>query len=297
MSAGLSVDMPIAAQECEPQIAVIRCAAEALARDPRVTACWLHGSFASGAADASSDIDLEAAVDPGFIAEAVADPGRVMSLEGNVLAAWGGGAESWARLGAILRGPVLLDLALYHVSAHPIPRRGAVVHVLFDRAGLLADQAAYSDAVATDPQTHRGDVEARLRFFWFWMLTALRFLRRGNLAWALGFLGDMRAVLAQLLWLSENAGACIAFPVACGWGPVRTDLSPTAGSRLAGALGPAEPTDLLAAIERCADVFSEVARDLASRLAVEYPAPLEDEARRYHASVRDALTPSEAPAR
>jgi len=297
MSAEISVDMPIAAEECEPQIAVIRRVAEALARDERVTACWLHGSFASGAADASSDIDLEAAAEPDLIAEAVADPSGTMSQGGQVLVAWGGGAHAWARLGAILTGPVLLDLALYHVPEHPIPRRGVPVHLLFDRAGLLAEPAAYSDAVATDAHTHRGDVEDRLRFFWFWTLTALRFLRRGNLAWASGFLGDMRAVLTQLLWLSDNAGACIAFPVACAWGPVRTDLSPEAGSRLADALGIADPRELLAAIERCADVFSAAGRHLAARLAVEYPGALEDEVRRYSAAVCDALNRAGEPVR
>jgi hypothetical protein len=275
------IALPDAPDECRPHLSAIERIARYLAADDRVRACWLVGSFATGTSDAYSDVDMEAAASPAAVADFLQTPSAVLSRGGDVLYQQGGGSEHFARFGAIYRGPLIIDLSLCSLEAGPIPRRGCPVHVLFDPGGILAEPERLSDALPRDEETHLREVAERLAKFWFWALTAVRFLRRGNCPWASGFLAAMRATLAQLLWLSANPGASTGFPVPCGWGMVRTDLDASARDQLDACISADEVADLPSAIRQCMSAFGAVGRAAAQRVGCAYPEAFEREVMSY----------------
>jgi hypothetical protein len=230
---------------------------------------------------------MEAAALPEAVAGFLQAPSAVLSRGGEVLYHQGGGSEHFARFGAIYRGPLIMDLSLYNVEAGPIPRQGCPLHILFDRCDTLAEPTRLSDALLRDEKTHRREVAERLEQFWFWTLTAVRFLYRGNYPWASGFLAAMRATLGQLLWLSANPGASIGFPVPCGWGMVRTDLDASARAQLAACVSADEVADLPSAIRRCMSIFAGVGREAAERARCAYPEAFEHEVMSYARRLRE----------
>jgi predicted nucleotidyltransferase len=116
---------------------LIREASKALEADPRIRACWLEGSFATGTADPWSDVDLHVAVTESgwddIIAERFALIGRIRPVLGFVEATMPWGVRL---VSANVSGPVRLDLFIERQShLESAPRREQPV-VLFDKAGL-----------------------------------------------------------------------------------------------------------------------------------------------------------------
>lgn len=119
------------------QEALIREAQATFEADARILACWLEGSFAGGAGDAWSDVDLHIAVDDAdwdaTLSERLALIRRIRPLLGFVEATLPWGTRLVA---ANLSGPVRLDLFFEKRSALASAARREQPVVLFDRAGV-----------------------------------------------------------------------------------------------------------------------------------------------------------------
>jgi hypothetical protein len=117
----------------------MREAQSALEADERVAAAWLEGSFASGDADAWSDVDLHVAVADdvwdGFFGERLALLGRIRPVlgHGEVPLPWGAHLVF-----ATLSGPVRLDLYIERVSRLESALRMEEPRLLLDRAGAAS---------------------------------------------------------------------------------------------------------------------------------------------------------------
>jgi len=179
-----------------PQRDLIARATAVLSEDPRVVAAWLVGSFASGEADAFSDVDLRAAVADG--------------AWDDVRATWGGIVERIApavsvrpmgEAGAVCVTPEWLrfDLVLRPVSmleGHSYD--GAVA--LFDRAGLLP----------ADPPprpVRRGEPffpEAAVETFLYMLGNMVTVVGRDEVVPGLNGVGVVRDVALVGLLLAEN---------------------------------------------------------------------------------------------
>jgi hypothetical protein len=116
---------------------LIREATAVMEADERVLACWLEGSFAAGAADAWSDIDLHIAVADeswdGVLADRLPMIGRIRPILGFVEATMPWGARLVA---ANVAGPCRLDLFIEKQSALEAAARREQPVVLFDKTGL-----------------------------------------------------------------------------------------------------------------------------------------------------------------
>lgn len=119
------------------QEALIREVGESLSADERIAACWLEGSFASGTADAWSDVDLHIAVADSDWDEMVANRVELVASIRPVLGFVEAKLPWGARLvSANLSGPVRLDLFIErHSDLASAPRRERPL-VLFDRAAV-----------------------------------------------------------------------------------------------------------------------------------------------------------------
>jgi len=108
-----------------------------LAADERIAAAWLEGSFASGTADAWSDVDLHVVVPDadwdGLVAGRLKLIARIRPLLGFVEATMPWGARL---VSANLSGPVRLDLFIEKLTALEAAPRREQPFVLFDHAGI-----------------------------------------------------------------------------------------------------------------------------------------------------------------
>ena len=167
--------------------------------DERVVAAFLGGSYASGKADGSSDVDLglitaDAAYDS-FVAskrDFVSQLGEPLFLEDfgsprHAFAIFADGTEADFSIGR--------EGAFRHIHFGPY-------RVLMDRSGVL-DGAEF-----TWRQPDEGEQTERLRelVYWFWheMSHLVKALERGQLWWAEGQLESLRGMCVSLARLGHN---------------------------------------------------------------------------------------------
>jgi predicted nucleotidyltransferase len=159
------------------QRALIERSTEVAATDKRILAAWLVGSFATGTADAFSDVDLHCAVtddSADWFREHWAEVAR--KITPLVLAAPIPGV-----IGGFTITPEWLHLdVVFHPRAEFDPRRVSGLWPLFDRTGqLLPPQPVPGDDVRGDPYFPAGAVD-----FDFYLLGNLAVvLGRGSFCW------------------------------------------------------------------------------------------------------------------
>jgi cytochrome c553 len=265
--------------ETAAQRAVIEGIVGRLFEDECVLAAWLPGSFGQGRADRYSDVDMEAlASDEGF-ASLQAEAGSLYARGGRVVEQFGGQSEHVFHHGAFYDTCVILDLKVTRQSALPWLPDPATVHVLFDKVGAFESRlpAPEPDAHAAAQWTQY--ISQQCRFFWVYAYTATRFLKRGDVSFASGYLATMRGVFAQLLWLEAHPGHSL--PWMAGWGPVRTDLTEAQREVLAEAWTSAEREQLGEAIMQTVETCALCLKRIAQTAGAAYPDELEAVVRGY----------------
>jgi len=177
----------------DAQTAVIQEAHRVLQADPRVLACWLEGSFASGTADPWSDVDLHVAVDDdawdSFFSERLDVLGRIRPILGYGENSLAGGMHL---VFANLAGPVRLDFYLEKRNGVPSAPRRDQPQVLFDRAGV----APARSGVEIDREALRAHLQRLVRGYFFGAMWPVRLW--GRQAWG-SLLMNATVVVWQIL--------------------------------------------------------------------------------------------------
>lgn len=243
----------------EPQLAFVEHAAEALRGDERIVAAFLVGSFATGEADAWSDVDLHcvadgevdwrevlAAITPTVMATALPPPTN------------GGFAltPDWLHIDVVVRTRAEFDAVKHAAGAKP----------LIDREGLLADLPP-APPVEVDPWFPTETVA----WFFYMLGNIVTVVGRDDAALAmLGVLTVRDTCLVPLL-LAERG-------IQRRGGMKRLNYWLTDEQRaVIESLPPLVPTvdSVVDAQLHLARIFIERGRALAERLGVEWPEELE----------------------
>ncbi len=237
-------------------------------QDQRVIAAFLAGSYARGAADAYSDLDLDLITtdedfddfyarrhafmrqlgEPLFL-ESFGNPNLIFYIYEN-------GAEGELGIGRESR------LEGLHTGPY---------QVLLDKRGLLTG-AVYS---IQPPETREQTEKLRRLLTWFWheCMHFITALGRGQLWWAQGQLEAMRGFCASLArmhsnFLDDSIGEEPYFKIEDA--TAVEQLSP-----LQATFGPMEKSHLLKASQVVVQVFRELALPLAQAHELPYPEALE----------------------
>jgi hypothetical protein len=242
------------------QARVVRTAAEVLPGTPGLVAAWLGGSLATGVADASSDVDLNVAVDDDHL-EAWREswPAVVEQCAGPLVLAQpiGGGVVGGL---ALTRAWEHVDLV---VHARSVLTRPDPCRVLYDPFGLLEERIEAQPA--GDPYYPADEVT----LFLYLLGNLAVVLQRGELVVAHGGVGALRDLLVRLM-LAENG-------VRKNDGQKRLNpyLSAAQRSTLEGL--PTPPVRTGEILRACAEIRDELvarARGLAGSTGSEFPEEL-----------------------
>lgn len=176
-------------------------ALDRFASDPRLAGVAAGGSYAAGAMDEFSDLDLVVAVEPSAYDEVLRDRQSIAAGLGPLLAAFTGEHVGEPRLLICLYGPPLLHVDLKFVRLSDAVSRVEDPVVLWERDGRLT--AALAGGVAVYPAPDPQWIEDR---FWVWVHYGATKIGRGELFEAIDMLGFLRArVLGPLALLAANA--------------------------------------------------------------------------------------------
>lgn len=239
--------------------------AAACRSDARVLAAFLGGSYARGAADAYSDLDLglitgddaydDFYADRAAFVRQLGEPAFLedFGLPDIVFFIFPDGTECELTLGR--------ETAFEHIHAGPY-------RVLVDKQGLLAD-AVFSGS----RPGHAEQLETLRRLIaWFWHdlshFTAA--IGRGQLWWAYGELAELRRQCVNLARLRRDFSA-----PADGYDKVEHALEATDLAPLAAACCPLEVGAMLQAARVVVRYYQELAPGLAATHGLPYPADLE----------------------
>lgn len=278
-----------------PQSRTVRDLAPRLWQDERIVAIWLGGSFAAGTADQYSDIDLRIAL----------PPGHLVSWEEPDLDALLGGpplARQFLRFGA--------DSFLHHV----IVPNGAILDLLAQSAGVAPNAepililgcrdeafanllAASNHAPPLAPAPVTGDVVHEVIVnFWVNSHKHRKVLyRRLDLMFPAATYANWRMLMQ--LWYIAATGNDVKpqhFTGIHGLTELTRAVERVYGAEPLALCG--APTrdrgEICAAIERYQGIVSQLGRSLAERYGFEYPAQLEEVARREWNAFRAAMADS-----
>jgi predicted nucleotidyltransferase len=233
--------------------------------DPRVVAASLGGSYARGAADAYSDLDLDVVTSDEAYAEFAAERAAFVrqlgepllvedfDLPGMVFFIFRDGCE-----GEIAFAPAG-DLSCLHAGPH---------RVLVDKLQRLTGAPVPWPAVATDDQ--RETLRRLLQWFWHDLAHFVAALGRGQLWWAHGQLEDLRRYCVNLLWLERDFTRRPEAYEKVELVVPEERLAPLAATYCPHAYAP-----LLAAGETVVRCFRELAQPLARAHGLRYPVELD----------------------
>jgi predicted nucleotidyltransferase len=253
-----------------------------LASDPQVAAVWLGGSFARGAADMFSDVDLRVALQPGIY-----EVERIPEGAANLTAAavtrlrfhFGGQTTLWHML---LDDGTIYDLHVQSVEEDP-PAEERLA--LFCRDDAFAGKLAGGKSHAPDyPLAQPDEIARALQFFWMNQQKRLKVLHRGLLllAWQGEFL--MRQDLIRFYYVLATGQDCgqLNRLTIHTLTPVIQAVQQEAGDEVLALVGgPARtPEELIKSALQLRDETARVGRLLAEKLGFDYPAAAEEAVRR-----------------
>jgi predicted nucleotidyltransferase len=239
--------------------------------DARVVAAFLGGSYARGAADAYSDLDLDlitsdAAYDDFFAGREafVRRLGEPVFLQDYHDDAHGGGVDFvFFTLADGTECEIGLARESQFTHLHAGPYR-----VLLDKRGILAGAVFPLPEVDQDEQTET----LRSLISWFWHDLSHHFITpmaRGQLLSAYGALEDLRRTCVNLARLSENFAA-----EAEGYEKVEQALPAERVAALAATSCPLERDAMLDAAHAIVRLYEVLAPPLAEAHTIPYPAEL-----------------------
>lgn len=236
--------------------------------DARITAALLAGSYARGAADAHSDIDLFLVTTADAYDDFAADPRPFARQLGELL------FEEQFGLPDVLF-LILADGTEVELGFIPEGRVGQLLGEphwsLLDKKGLLAGAPAPYEPAAADA----GVATLRRQLAWFWhdlshFITAMS---RGQLWWAYGQLEALRHTCLNLARLRHNltdaeVGGETTFKIEAAVPPAELNA-------LRATFCPQEPAAMTAAASIIVEFYQELAKPLAEANGLAYPAELE----------------------
>jgi hypothetical protein len=166
--------------------------ADACSADPLVVAAFLGGSFASGTADAFSDLDV-------YVVTEEPDYGEFFARRERFMRTWGDpafldttvnfGGFGFDMLHFVFRDGVCGELAMGHRN-NLLALHGGPHEVLVDKADVL-DGVTFP--LYEQPEEERvAEVERALAWFWLDVIGLAKALGRGRIAAAMRSLGSMR---------------------------------------------------------------------------------------------------------
>ena len=235
--------------------------------DTRVVAAFLGGSFAAGRADEQSDLDIYL-----ITADEAYD-------------------DFFARRQAFMRGlgePVFLEdfndfgfdmliftfadgvegeLALARESnfAHT---HGGPYEVLVDKKGLLA--GAFFPLLAPSEADQRKTLRCLIYWFWEDVSHFITSMNRGHLWLAYSYIEQPRRKCVNLAHLAHDFTAEPA-----GYAKVEEDVPEGQLLALQSTFCPLEPRAMLEAVRVLVEVYRQIARPLAAKYEIDYPAGVE----------------------
>jgi aminoglycoside 6-adenylyltransferase len=245
--------------------AVVERFTAACAEDVRIVAAFLGGSYARGAADDYSDLDL------GLITTDAAYED------------FAAGRDTFIRR---LGEPVFLEAFDLPNVVFFILRDGAEVELAYGREGqfhsihsgpftiLLDKTGILTGVVFSGPGPGPGDpVETRRRMvygFWHDLSHFITAMGRGQRWWAMGQLEQLRLQCVNLARLRHDAA-----DGAEGYEKLETSVPASLLAPLQATFGPLEAESMLRAARLIVRYFQELARPLAQAHGFPYPAELE----------------------
>jgi len=236
--------------------------------DPRVVAALLVGSYARGAADAHSDIDLFLVTTDAAYNEFAGNPRWLAQQLGEALF-----EEQFGLADRLFL--ILSDGAEVELGFVPEERVGQLLHEphwsLLDKKGLLAGAPAPFEPAATEA----GAEALRRQLAWFWhdfshFITAMS---RDQLWWAHGQLETLRRICMNLVRLKHNladpeVGDECYFKIEAAVPPAELDA-------LRATFCPLEPAAMIAAARVMVDFYRTLAQPLTEAYGLDYAAGLE----------------------
>jgi predicted nucleotidyltransferase len=264
----------------EPQSSLINRLTGAFAKDERILACWLRGSFAAGTTDKYSDIDMAISVKDEQFHQAFEAAQEITKSAGEKLVAWNSPKDvNGAGFTCFYSDCNFLDLKIYRASRTGY-QNNAPARVLFDRKGLIRPRAGPEREEHLGPPLNE-QVKWKMVYFWICAYSAIRFLKREEFWYAAGMINAIRGTLAQLFWLWKHPGELtdMSFVV---WGVVRRDLDSELQDELASTVGKAEKAELVSALGKLMDIFERYARRIADETGAEYPEKLVEVVRGFY---------------
>jgi predicted nucleotidyltransferase len=236
--------------------------------DARISAALLVGSYARGAADAHSDIDLFLVTTDDDYDDFAADPRPFARQLGEVLFEEQFGLPETLFL-------ILADGAEVELSFIPERRVGQLLSEphwsLLDKKGLLAGAPAAYEPAATDTGVEA--LRRQLAYFWHDLSHFTTAMSRGQLWWAYGQLEALRHTCLNLVRLRHNVadaevGAESYFKIESAVPPAELDA-------LRATFCPQEAAAMMAAAQVIVGFYRELAQPLAEANGMAYPNDLE----------------------
>ncbi len=274
-----------------PQSETIRAIAPGLWRDERVVAIWLGGSLAAGTADEYSDIDMRLAVAPSDLS-GWEKPDFEAFLGAAPL------AQQFLRFDKdsflhhlILRNGNILDLLIQSVEVNPDAEATLVLGCRSDEFARRLDASKHAPAPERAPVTSEA-VRDLIVSFWVNSHKHRKVLHRHlDLMFPAAAYANWHMLMR--LWYIEATGydtSSSHFTGIHGLTELVRAVEQTQGAEALALCGMPTRTrdEIYAVIERPREIVAELGRRLAERYGFEYPAELEEVARRDWSAFRAA---------
>jgi predicted nucleotidyltransferase len=237
---------------------------EAARADDRIQAVLVYGSHARGDADAFSDLDIGVVTADGAYDDLLTRREELLRSLGEPLLLEDFGNP--VNLHAILADGAVLEFIIHRESdlVLELPHR-----VLLDKAGVV-ERARQRRPAPAEPAPSAEDIARRLRAFWHDVDHLITALGRGDTWWAYGQLDELRRGCLNLARL--DAG--LPLEDEAYW-KIDAALPAERLAALRGTVAPPEIRPMLTAASALLDLYRDLARSLAAKHGMPYPAELD----------------------
>jgi predicted nucleotidyltransferase len=232
--------------------------------DARVVAATLYGSYASGTADAYSDLDLGLIITDAAYENFIAERETFLRLLGELLL-----LEDFDLphlVFVIFPGGIEIELALGRASQFQ-HTHGGPYRVLLDKTNLLAGAVFPRSQPA--PAEPRETLRRLLYWFWHDLSHFIAAMGRGQIWWAYGQLETLRRYCVNLVRLRHDFSGA-----ADGYDKIEKAIPGEDLASLQATCCPLEPGAMLQAVLVIVRFYQELAPLLARTHGIPYPAEL-----------------------